>query len=151
MVITAASGRARSPPDSAPLKGARAGGTVHLKPNVLAAVALSLSLARCASTVVIGAPGITLARLVTIIGASWQPEDDRGPLREEPASSEERHRSCACAHERAPSSPRRSHVLEPPGGLLATGESGGTGPLVRRWRHAPLAVLGHSTIVPQAF
>lgn len=83
---------------------------------------------------VIGAPGIMLARRATSIGASWQREYDRAPLREKPAPSKERHRSCACACERTPSSARRSHVLESPGGLLATGESGGTGTLVRRWR-----------------
>ena len=63
----------------------------------------------------------------------------RAPLREEPAPSEERHRSCACSYERAPSSGRRSHVLKSPGGLLVPGEPGGTGTLVRRRRQIGVA------------
>jgi hypothetical protein len=73
---------------------------------------------------------------MTTFGASWQAGGDRAPLREEPTPSRERRRSCACAHERAPLSARRSHVPKSPGGLLDHGDSGGSGTPSRRWRHA---------------
>ena len=108
---------------------------MDVKLNVLAAVAPSLSVAACTPTVIAEQPKIMAAKQMTGIGPSWQPEGYRAPLREEPAPSEERHRSCACAHERAPLSAGRRHVLKSPGGLLVSGEPGGTGTLVRRRRH----------------
>ena len=65
-------------------------------------------------------------------------------ISQEPAPSEERHRSCACAYERAPLSAGRSHVLKSPGGLLVPGDVGGTGTLGRRRRHSWMRrALGH--------